>query len=590
MFVTRQLLRFARESYRRLAVVSFLELVSTLFSTLVMLLSSFAVQMLMGVERIMFFSELWQVFLGIFLLTALRFMMSKFKTVEAIQCSLEIKKKLRVKLLKKLYVLGPAYTGRKRTGELTTTLWSRVEWLDNYYGKYWPAVSSAIVNAAIILCVICAFDWITGLVALHSTLGVLLCPMLFFRLMNKRGGEEWSDNAKYYSDCLDGIQGISTLKSFNANGRQKEKIHVQGEKLRKSIMRHLNVTIVENCMLEFFARFGSAVTIVVAAMRFLGGYIAADMLIYSLFLTTACFKPMFSMITAWHIGYRGVTGALSIADLLSQTTALSLYSGDGGDDGTQTCIPAGAQPFAGDIRFENVGFSYSKSDGEVLRGISFTVPHRSVTALVGPSGSGKSTIAHLLSGFYRADTGVIRVGGKTLDENSVSHIQDNIAAVWQDSHIFFGTCYDNILIGNPEATQEQVIRAAKAANIHDFIISLDKGYGTILGERGARLSGGERQRIAIARAFLRDVPIVIFDEATSALDRKNEMEVQSSFRNLIRGKTTLVIAHRLETICDADQICIIDKGKIVGMGTHEDLMSSSQLYQKLMGNQVSASA
>ena len=165
-------------------------------------------------------------------------------------------------------------------------------------------------------------------------------------------------------------------------------------------------------------------------------------------------------------------------------------------------------------------------------------------------------------------------------------IQNQISAVWQENYLFYGTCSDNILLGNPQATFGEVINAAKKANIHDFITSLENGYDTLLGERGVRLSSGEKQRIAIARAFLKDTPLIIFDEATSALDRRNEIAIQNSFNQLKAGKTTLVIAHRLETIKTAEQILVIKDGYIQGMGTHQELLEKSNFYQKLMSIQL----
>ena len=238
----------------------------------------------------------------------------------------------------------------------------------------------------------------------------------------------------------------------------------------------------------------------------------------------------------------------------------------------------------GDIVFKNAVFAYAEDT--VIDDISFTIPHGTTTALVGASGSGKSTIAHLLAGFYPLKSGTITIGGTVMSEKTVAEIQDLISAVWQDSHMFFGTVYENILIGKPDAAKEEVIEAAVKARIHDFITSLPDGYNTNIGEHGTKFSGGEKQRIAIARAFLRNSPLLIFDEATSSLDRHNEIEIQKSFAELCKGKTVLVIAHRLATIQKAEQICIIRKGKIEAAGTHEQLSLHSESYRALMGTQI----
>ena len=211
-----------------------------------------------------------------------------------------------------------------------------------------------------------------------------------------------------------------------------------------------------------------------------------------------------------------------------------------------------------------------------------------MTALVGPSGSGKSTLAHLLAGFYVVENGYISIGDTILDKDTVGFFQDQISAVWQDSHLFYGTVFENILLGKPDATDDEVYAASMKANLHDFVVSLPEGYGTMIGERGMRFSGGERQRVAIARAYLRDAPILIFDEATSALDRQNEIDIQRSFKKLREDRTSLVIAHRLSTIKDADETCVIEKGRIVALGKHRDLMRESGLYRQLMLGQFTS--
>ena len=408
---------------------------------------------------------------------------------------------------------------------------------------------------------------------------MLGCPMLFYFLMRKRGEAEMQAHAQYYSDCLDSVQGMSTLKAFNANGRQKEAIYQKGERLRQAVMGQLRVTMLENVVLQFFAGLGNAFAIAIAAYQCAGGHMEPDALVYALFLIGACFAPMSNLINAWHMGYRGVVASYSIVELQNQPVRLSLLPKEGS---------AAKTPASSDVRFENVSFAYDPADGDVLHGVSFDVPARTTTALVGASGSGKSTIAQLLAGFYPVRAGGVCVGGQTLSGQTVGGIQDQIAAVWQDCHLFYGTVEDNIRMGKPDATREEIEQAAKEASIHDFISSLPDGYQTMLGERGMRFSGGERQRVALARAFLRDAPIVILDEATSSLDRKNEIAVQRSFRNISRGRTALVIAHRLATIQNADQIIIMEGGRILAKGTHAQLMRDSAQYRKLMGGQLTA--
>lgn len=387
--------------------------------------------------------------------------------------------------------------------------------------------------------------------------------------------------ARYYSDCLDSVQGMSTLKAFNANRRQQVLIHQKGEELRRAVMSQMRLTMLENIVLQFFSGLGSAVSIAIAAYQCAFGKMGEEQLVYALFLIGACFSPMSRLIVAWHMGYRGIVASEAITQLLNTPVKLSLTP-----KRVQTDNRSIDEEPLGDVVFRNVSFSYNDEDGQVLHDISFTVPENTTTALVGSSGSGKSTIAQLLAGFYPVESGEITVGRTVLNAQTVTEVQDKISAVWQDCRLFYGTVEDNILIGKPNATYDEMVQAAKDASIHDFIVSLPEGYKTMIGEKGMRFSGGERQRIALARAFLRNSPLLILDEATSSLDRHNELEIQHSLHMLSRGKTCLVIAHRLATIQAADQIIILEKGRILHKGTHEQLLQSSEKYRSLMGSQA----
>ena len=558
-----------------------LQLILTALATIVSLFTAFAVRMIQGETHILFYHHLWQVLLAIAVLTGIRFVLSKIKLTASEKCSLEIKESLRERLLQKLFALGPAYTGKERTGNTASTISTKVEYLNEYYTIYLPTAASSLVNSIVLIYILSRFNALTAVVCVIACIGIYVCPMLFYFLMRKRGEEEMNAHSEYYSDCLDSIQGISTLKAFNANLRQREIIHEKGEKLRQAVMGQLRITMLENVVLQFFAGLGGAFSIAVAAYQCANDRMGSAELVYALFLIGACFAPMASLINTWHFGYRGVVASYSIIELLEEPVRMSLSSQTGHSEDIRD-----ASEFCGDIVFDDVSFSYELEEGNVLEHVSFRVPFRTTTALVGVSGSGKSTIAHLLAGFYPVRNGAITVGDKTLTNETVSDIQDDISAVWQDCRLFYGTVEENILIGKPNASHSEVEQAAKDANIHDFIVSLPEGYKTMIGERGMRFSGGERQRIALARALLRNSPIIILDEATSSLDRHNEIEIQHSLKKLSSGKTCLVIAHRLATIQNADQIIIMENGRILEKGTHDQLMQSSENYRLLMGTQI----
>ncbi|MDB4385272.1 ABC transporter ATP-binding protein/permease [Opitutaceae bacterium] len=249
--------------------------------------------------------------------------------------------------------------------------------------------------------------------------------------------------------------------------------------------------------------------------------------------------------------------------------------------------PATPKPFnsaSGDLTLENVSFAYREGE-PVLQDINVNIPAGTVCALVGPSGAGKSTFANLVPRFYEAVTGAVKVDGTDVRDVTLADLRQQIGIVSQESVLFDDTVYNNLLLSRPGATRQEVEHAAEAAYAHDFIESLPDGYETIVGERGASLSGGQRQRLALARAFLRDAPILILDEATSALDSESEAAIQKALRQLVVGKTVLIIAHRFSTIRDASMILVFDKGRIAAQGTHSELIADNPLYRTLYERQ-----
>ncbi|SGT76465.1 ABC transporter ATP-binding protein [Staphylococcus aureus] len=229
------------------------------------------------------------------------------------------------------------------------------------------------------------------------------------------------------------------------------------------------------------------------------------------------------------------------------------------------------------IAFQNVNFSYD--DKQVIKNVNFEIPTQTSTAIIGPSGSGKSTLCHLLLRFYDIDDGNIRIDGVDIKDMTLSTLMSKISAVFQKVYLFNDTIENNILFGNPGATKEEIIRAAKQACCHDFIMSLPEGYQTMLNEKGSNLSGGEKQRISIARAILKDAPIIILDEATASIDPENEQLIQTAINELSKGKTVITIAHKLETIKNADQIIVLNEGEIIQKGSHDELIRKPGMYQ-----------
>ncbi|MDE6103543.1 MAG: ABC transporter ATP-binding protein/permease, partial [Oscillospiraceae bacterium] len=371
----------------------------------------------------------------------------------------------------------------------------------------------------------------------------------------------------------DGIQGIATLKAFNANIRHRECVNKQAEIMRKTTMKNLVFTTANSRALELFIVSGKYIPLLFAVSAFWTSNISVFELILIFFFLQAWGNTTEKIMGSWLKGYKGISSLDDIFEIISEECGYSL--GNSGKLLSENIFSTG------DITFNDVTFSY-QDDKPALKDISLSIKEGTETAIVGSSGSGKSTLAQLMFGFYKPQKGGVMIGEQTIDCNNVYDLQSQITVIWQDSHIFNDTCFNNIKMAKPDSKDEDVFQAAKKANIHDFIMSLPEQYNTIIGNGGSALSGGEKQRIIIARAFLRNSPILILDEATSSLDRQNEVEIQQCIQELSKGKTVMVIAHRFETIGASDQICLLRHGSLIAKGTHDELMEKSEEYRFLV--------
>lgn len=597
MFINYALIRFAKGSEWKIVKSVLFQLVMTLISSATILCMSFFVRaLLLSVMTKEFVTEdILVAATGTVILFILIKLLNEKNIMIVTEAGVSIKDNVRSKIVQKMFLLGPGYSSATRTGVLTSTFTTRVEWLMNYYTKYMPVVVSAIINAVLFILLLVRIDGYSGVVALVSVLVMLFIPMMFFRLMKDKGKEEWRWHAKYYSECLDGIQGMISLKAFNADKKYVDEIKTYGENYRKAVMDHLGVTIIEGTFLEFFVRVGTALTIVILSWRCIGGYVDKNYLIIAFFAVSATFFPMLSLINAWHLGFQGVSGSYSIDEFLNfdienvlsgRTVPKSLV----GREELEQHLNKKIEKIEDDvqnvedvkIQFKNVSFKYEGEEKNTVENIDFELKKGRMIALVGRSGAGKSTIAGLIMGFFRADAGSVVMNGRVLNNETIEYFHQNISAVWQSNHLFSGSVYDNIRIGKWDSYDEEIYDVAKKAMIHDLIMTLPKQYDTNVDELGGLFSTGERQRIAIARALLKDADFLLLDEATSSLDRENERYIQQTLKELKAKKGILVIAHRLQTIEMADEICFIQKGRIVARGIHEELLETSKEYHKLV--------
>ena len=475
---------------------------------------------------------------------------------------------VRSELLEKILFLGPKFTEKKQGGNLISTVWNKVEWFTSYYTDYLPTCLSSFAITILLTITLSYFNSLVAISYLICSILILTIPFIFYNITEKSGKKEWLAETNFLSICMDGIKGISTLKAFNANFEHKEKVKRCSTELRKSIMSNLIYTTANTKALEFAILLVTYLPFIVVCL------VLKDFMqiIIVYFLLQAVKEFSSNIMRAWLQANKGLTSLDSIFEVYNAKNTSAFVDVK---EKSNTIL-------SGDITFDNISFAYDKNGKETLSNISFKIKENTTTAFVGNSGSGKTTVARLLFGFYKADEGKISIGSTELNSNTLQDFQTKIACVWQDNHIFLDSCIDNIKIAKPSATDEEVYVAAKNANIHDFILSLPNGYNTIIGDGARGLSGGEKQRFAIARAFLKNADILILDEATSSLDRNNEVEISESINKLSKGKTVLVIAHRLETIEKSDQICVFKDGKIVEKGNHVQLVANSSFYNQLV--------
>lgn len=423
---------------------------------------------------------------------------------------------------------------------------------------------------------------IVGAVAIMLTMNVKLTVILlllisfiivFTAYYNLKMRAIFSDNrrkiALVNAQTQDTLAGIRVVKSFSNEAIEQGKFDEGNRKFLES--KESSYTI----MGKFFSgnQFLQGIlylTVLVLGGVFLshGSISSTDLVAYILFINVFL-SPIDKLVNFTESFQRGMSGFERFIEILDTKPEIE----DSEDAVELTDVQ-------GEIRFNNVSFSYNDKT-EVLRNINLTIPKGKTVALVGPSGGGKTTFCNLIPRFYEVDEGSITIDGKDIRDVTLESLRRNIGMVQQDVYLFTGTVAENILYGKPDATREEIINAAKLANAHDFIMQLENGYNTFVGERGVKLSGGQKQRISIARAFLKNPPILILDEATSALDNESERLVQESLDALAKGRTTLVIAHRLSTIRNADNIVVLTANGIEEQGTHDELMKKGGVYASL---------
>lgn len=517
---------------------------------------------------------------GMLAVFSFRALLSWASEVTAFKAAAEVKRDLRYRLQQHLFALGPIANDGERSGELVNTLVDGVEALEAYYSRYLPTMSLVVLIPLSILVFVFPIDWISGVVLLVTA------PLIpFFMILIGKGTErlnkkQWRKMARMSAHFLDMIQGLSTLKIFNASQREAETIRRISDEYRQSTMSVLRVAFLSSLVLEFLASVSIAIVAVLVGFRLLYGEIDFFYGFFALLLAPEFYLPLRNMGTHYHARLEAIGAAEKMLDILEKPIP----------DQTNKETFSHTENHAISISFNKVSYAYDER-GTALKELDLNIPTGSRIALVGTSGAGKSTILRLLAGFISPTSGAIRINQQSLDEINLESWRQQIAWVPQTPHLFNASIRDNIALGMSNVNQSHIndtdiIKAAQQAHIDAYIQTLPEGYQTIIGERGQGLSGGQIQRIALARAFLKDAPVILLDEATANLDTENERLIQQSLADLVvkntTNKTLIMIAHRLETVKSADQIIVMDKGQVVQTGTHEKLLEEQGLYSELV--------
>ena len=477
---------------------------------------------------------------------------------------------IRMQLVQKMVRLPLGFFSRRASGELKKIMSDDVERIELFIAHHIPDIVTALLFPLILVSYMFAVDWRLAIVVLA------VLAMAFYVMGRMYTGKKIREVSKRYVETLgrmnasivEYIRGIQVVKTFTESTNAYRKLNDDIKEYRK-FANEVNVQY-QPTYVGFLTILSSALLFIipVAVWLFVGSASYATfvpVLLMFLFFGVAVFFPVLKLLWIGSFLNQNNMGVQKIDDILYM------------DEIEEPDIPR--HPKDASVEFRNVSFAYDTTP--ILKAISFISHPGTIPALVGPSGAGKSTVAMLAARFWDVQSGEILIGGVPVKEIPTSVLMDNVAFVFQDNMLFFDTIEENIRMGNKTATFEEVARAACAAQCHEFIESLPNGYQTLVGEGGIYLSGGEAQRIALARAILKDSPIILLDEATAFADPENEGKILAAFSHLIKGKTVLVIAHRLSTITNADRILYVDKGVIAEQGTHEQLLALKGEYARM---------
>jgi ATP-binding cassette subfamily B protein IrtA len=478
---------------------------------------------------------------------------------------------VRRRIAAKLTRVPMGYVLDTPSGMLKNTMVEKVDSIEPTLAHVLPEMTSNLLAPLAIIAYLFALDWRMALISLITLPVGVACYMVMMKGYTERFGQYVGVSKHMNATAVEYINGIEVIKAFGRSATSYEKF---SEAVRANA--NYGLDWMRECQVYFATAIGIWPAVLIGVLPigcvfYMNGTLDAPAFITVMILALGIMSPLLS--------------AMYYTDDIAKIGTVV------DDIGAVLDVPEQARPArradlkGTDIVLDNVSFSYDKTD--VLHGVSLAIPAGTVTALVGPSGGGKSTIAKLIASFWDVSGGSVAVGGVDVKNIPAAQLMDTIAYVAQDNYLFDEPVLENIRMGKPSATDDEVRAAAQAAGCHSFIMELEHGYDTIAGGAGSHLSGGERQRIAIARAMLKNAPIVILDEATTYTDPENEAVIQTAVARLVEGKTLIVIAHRLSTVTDSDKIAVIENGRVLAEGRHDELLESCELYRSMWKAHIS---
>ena len=503
-----------------------------------------------------------------------------------------VKSELRQRLTRQLFALGPAFVRGERTGELTNTVVEGIETLDAYFGQYLPQLANAALVPLTIFVVVVPFDVISGVLLLVTAPLIPLFMVLIGSQAEALTRRQWTALSRMSAHFLDVLQGLPTLKVLNRSQQQAESIAHISQRFRQATMAVLRVTFLSALALEFLATISTALVAVQVGLRLLVGQLEIQQALFVLIMTPDVYMQLRLLGARFHAGAAGTNAARRIVEILATPLPSQPLHRSGPLTNTAQNLHVPPSPVTGvpepplQLRLVNVQYTYPDSEQPALHSVSFEIPAGQKVALVGPSGAGKTTLTHLLLRFIEPERGMLLVNGLPLHDIDPAAWRAQLAWIPQRPYLFHASVAENIRLGCPQANLAQIVEAARLAHADSFIEALPRGYDTLVGEQGARLSGGEAQRIALARAFLKNVPLLILDEATAHLDPEHEALIQDSLSQLMAGRTVLIVAHRLSTVVNADQVVVLEGGRVLQIGHHASLLQEEGLYRQLVAAYV----